>query len=338
MINLKPIRGYLDRVEIIDQRLLPLRKEYIVLEDVNDVASAIKSLAVRGAPAIGICAAYGLCVGIKDAKEDNIFDLFNSSYETLKNTRPTAVNLFKSLDRMKSVFNSVFGKKSLNEIKDILFKEACKIEEEDYYTCRKIGENGYRIIESMDKINAMTICNAGGLATAGFGTALGVFYTAKEKGKNIKVFVPETRPLLQGARLTTYELMEAGIDVVLLTDNMIGFLMKKERIDIIVVGADRIAKNGDTANKIGTYSLAILAKYHNIPFYVAAPTTTIDYSIESGDEITIEYRGSDEIINFAGVTTSPDVPTFSPAFDITPASLITGIITEEGLFNYPYKF
>ncbi|HOJ50640.1 MAG TPA: S-methyl-5-thioribose-1-phosphate isomerase [Spirochaetota bacterium] len=338
MINLKPIKGYLDKIEIIDQRLLPIHKEYITLKTVEDLANAIKTLAVRGAPAIGIAASYGLCLGIKDSNREKIKNDFYNSYEILKNTRPTAVNLFTCLNRMKNKFEEIIEKYEINQIKEILFKEAIKIEEEDYIMCRKIGENGYKLIENLDNINAMTICNAGGLATSGFGTALGVFYMAKEKGKKIKVFVPETRPLLQGARLTTYELSEAQIDVVLLTDNMAGFLMKKEKIDIIVVGADRITKNGDTANKIGTYTLAILAKYHNIPFYVAAPSTTIDNSLPSGESIPIEFRGSDEIISFNGVTTAPDVPTFSPAFDITPANLITGIITEKGIFTYPYNF
>jgi methylthioribose-1-phosphate isomerase len=342
MINIQPVRGQKDRLILIDQTRLPEKENWVTLKKLDDIAQAIKKLMVRGAPAIGIAAAYGLRVHIHKAKTpEKLQSLFDEAYKTLAATRPTAVNLFWALNRMKEKYEKLLAEgKSVEQIKDALFQEAEKIEEEDYGMGREIGEHGFSLMKDMkEPVKAMTICNAGGLATAGYGTALACFYMAKEKGKDIQVYAMETRPLMQGSRLTTHELMKAGIHTTLLTDNMAGFFMKKEKVDIIITGADRIASNGDSANKIGTYQLAVLAKHHNIPFYIAAPGSTFDFELKTGDEIPIEFREKEEMTHFRGVQSAPvNVEVFSPAFDVTPASLISGIITNKGVFTAPYHF
>jgi methylthioribose-1-phosphate isomerase len=305
------------------------------------MAEAIKRLVVRGAPAIGIAAAYGLAILIQKANTmGKLKEEFEHSYQVLKSTRPTAVNLFWALERIKNKFIQLCEQsKSLEEIKAILFEEAVLIENEDFAMCRQIGAYAYTLMENLKQITAMTICNAGGLATSGYGTALAGFYMAKEKGKEIEVFSLETRPLLQGSRLTCHELLKNGIKTTLLTDNMAGYLMQVKKIDLIIVGADRIAKNGDTANKIGTYQLAILAHAHQIPFYVAAPTSTLDTALSEGSQIPIEFRDKQEVLTFQGVQSAPlAVNVFSPAFDVTPAKYITGIITNKGIYHPPYSF
>lgn len=341
MINLKPVTGHKDHLELIDQTKLPAEEVIVRLTELEDIADAIKRLVVRGAPAIGIAAAYGLSVYVNPSKDLNeLKNRFKKGYDVLAATRPTAVNLFWALDKMKNKFEALLNNSQrIDTIKEELYKLACFIEEEDYEMCRKIGEYGYSLMPAQGKVNAMTICNAGGFATSGFGTALAPFYTAKERGRDIAVFPLETRPLLQGSRLTAYELLKAGIKTTLLTDNMAGFFMKKESVDLIIVGADRIASNGDTANKIGTYQLAVLAKKHEIPFYVAAPYSTFDFSLKSGDEIPIEFRAKEEMTHFAGSQSAPlDVEVFSPAFDVTDNDLIAGIITDKGVFYPPYQF
>ncbi|HCL55896.1 MAG TPA: S-methyl-5-thioribose-1-phosphate isomerase [Spirochaetia bacterium] len=342
MINFKPVEGFRNFVRLIDQTQLPEEEIYIQITTLEQMEDAIKRLVVRGAPAIGIAAAYGLVVHINPFKEKiGIIKEFNKAFEVLKSTRPTAVNLFWALERMKKYFQKLIETESnLETIKEKLFQEAVKIEEEDYQMCLEIGEHAYSLMKDKSEINAMTICNAGGLATSGLGTALSGFYLAHDRGKKIEVFPLETRPLLQGSRLTAYELLKSGIKTTLLTDNMAGALMKSKKIDLIIAGADRIALNGDSANKIGTYQLAVLASYHKIPFYIAAPVSTFDFNIKTGNEIPIEFRSRDEVIFFNSKTqTAPlNVDVFSPAFDVTPASLITGIITNKGIFYPPYNF
>lgn len=322
---------------IIDQTKLPTELEVIGIDNVKDCWDAIKVLKVRGAPAIGIAAAYGAYIGIKDSKADSFEDFykeFNETKDYLANSRPTAVNLFWALDRMdKKVLES--KALSINEIKDALEKEAILIHKEDEETCRKIGENGIEILK--DGMTILTHCNAGRLATAKYGTALAPIYVAKEMGMDIKVFADETRPLLQGSRLTAFELMEAGVDVTLITDNMAAMVMGEGKIDAVIVGTDRVAANGDVANKIGTYGVALLAKAHNIPFYVAGPLSTIDLETPTGAEIPIEERDPMEIINGFGKQTGPsNVKVYNPAFDVTPNELVTGIITEKGIARPPY--
>ncbi|KAA0258881.1 S-methyl-5-thioribose-1-phosphate isomerase [Deferribacter autotrophicus] len=317
---LEPIIWEKDNLKLLDQRVLPHKKEYMVCKTVNDVAFAIKEMVVRGAPAIGVSAAFGVVLGLKEGKS------INEIYELLKNTRPTAVNLIWALDKMKGAYEYCDG--DINYIE----KVAIKLFERDIEYNRMIGKNGVTVLNDGD--NILTHCNAGALATAGYGTALGVFKAAKEAGLNIHVYVDETRPYLQGARLTAFELMEEDIPCTLICDNMPGFLMSQKKIDKIIVGADRIAKNGDTANKIGTYQLAVLAYYHDIPFYIAAPLSTFDFTIEDGSQIKIEMRNGDEIRKIKDIFISPkNVPVYNPAFDVTPSHLITGYITEFGVFS-----
>ncbi|MFQ6617476.1 MAG: S-methyl-5-thioribose-1-phosphate isomerase [Fidelibacterota bacterium] len=335
----KTIQWSEDKLKLIDQTLLPL--EYRVLEiiELQDVTEAIKSLRIRGAPAIGIAAAFGIYLGVKDFSgedSDAFFELLEEVSDQLIKTRPTAVNLRWAVERVKKV---AYGESEadMSELKKLILNEALKILEEDRKICRKIGEIGSALLP--DEGTGLTHCNAGGLATADYGTALAVIYSAVEKGKKIRVFADETRPLLQGARLTTWELMRAGIDVTLICDNTAGYVMKKGLIDFVIVGADRIAVNGDVANKIGTYSLAILAERHGIPFYVAAPISTIDPRIKDGDSIIIEERAPEEVIESFGKRVAPEgVKVFSPAFDVTPSQLITAIITEAGIFRKIYNF
>jgi methylthioribose-1-phosphate isomerase len=325
------------KVKLIDQTLLPGEFKYIYCENVDQVWEAIKVLRVRGAPAIGIAAALGTVLGIWDSNAESYPEFkaqLDKVTDYLATSRPTAVNLFWALDRMKATATANKDR-DVPQLKKILLAEAQKIIDEDKAMCRAIGRNGAELISDGDTI--LTHCNAGGLATADYGTALAVMFTAHEQGKSIKVFADETRPLLQGARLTTWELMQAGIDVILICDNMAAQVMKEGKIDCVIVGADRIAANGDTANKIGTYGVAVLAKEHKVPFYVAAPTSTLDMSLATGDLIPIEQRGAEEITEGFGKRTAPEgVKVYSPAFDVTPARLIDAIITEKGIARAPY--
>ena len=324
--------GYL---EMIDQTLLPVEFRLIDCRDEETVWEAIKMLRVRGAPAIGISAAYGVCVGIQsalDASEDAFFARLNEVTTYLAGSRPTAVNLFWALDRMKRKASSLREQKSSREIGQALLEEAKAIHEEDRQMCRAIGRHGAELLA--DGSGVLTHCNAGGLATADYGTALAVFFAAAESGKTLHVYADETRPLLQGARLTTWELQQRGIDVTLICDSMAAQVMREGRIQAVVTGADRIAGNGDAANKIGTYSVAQLAAAHKIPFYVAAPSSTFDLSLTSGDQIPIEERDPKEITHGFGRQTAPDgVKVYNPAFDVTPASLIEALICEKGIIK-----
>jgi methylthioribose-1-phosphate isomerase len=321
-----------NKVIMIDQTRLPGEEVYNEYSDFKEVAEAIRGMVIRGAPAIGVAAAMGVALGARDI----VADTFDSFFQQLGNvcdimtkTRPTAVNLFWAIERMKQVAEANRDK-GLDAIREILKAEAIRIETEDLAICKAIGRHGAELVE--DGAAILTHCNAGGLATAGYGTALGVIRAAHEAGKNIQVFADETRPWLQGARLTAWELMKDGIPVTLIADNMAGWFMKKGEIALCVVGADRIAANGDTANKIGTYSVAVLARENNIPFYVAAPTSTFDLTMKSGDEIPIEERHSREMTHLHGFPVAPEgVRVRNPAFDVTPARYITGIITEKGV-------
>jgi len=328
--------GVNGRIRLIDQTLLPNELKYVYCEDIKSIWHAIKTLMVRGAPAIGIAGAMGVVLGIKEvqAKDADAFLKELKRVTTyLGSSRPTAVNLFWGLARMERVAQNNKNK-SVQEIKEILLQEALKIQNEDKAICRQIGENGAEFIK--DNNGVLTHCNAGGLATADYGTALAVLFKAKEQGKHIKVFADETRPLLQGSRLTAWELMQAGIDVTLICDNMAAHVMKLGKVQCVIVGADRIAANGDTANKIGTYGVSILAKEHGIPFYVAAPVSTFDLSIKSGNDIPIEERSPEEVTNGFGKRTAPEgVKVFNPAFDVTPAKNIAAIITEKGVIKNP---
>jgi len=323
---------------ILDQTKLPRETEFIRLDNIEDVWEAIFQLKVRGAPAIGIAAAYGLCTAMKAADTKSVEEFmtkFKETSEYLATSRPTAVNLFWALERMKRIVDCNKDK-SVEELKEILIKEAHAIRDEDENMCRAIGENALTLFH--DGMTLLTHCNAGGLATALLGTALAPIYLAKERGWDIKVFADETRPLLQGARLTTWELLQAEVDVTLICDSMAAVVMSKGIIDAVIVGCDRVAANGDTANKIGTYGLAVLAKAHNIPFYIAGPTSTIDLNTSCGNEIPIEERKAEEITCGMGTRTAPEgVKIFNPAFDVTPNNLITAIITEKGIVKQPYS-
>ncbi len=333
-----PFTGFL---LLIDQTLLPTRLVEIECRSVETVWEAIKSLRVRGAPAIGISAAYGVCIGLEPVlanpetcTEEAFFKQLDKVVAYLASSRPTAVNLFWALERMKSKALSLRGKsaRTAGEIAIALLDEAKAIHEEDRKICRAIGRYGNELIQDGDSF--LTHCNAGGLATADYGTALGVFFAAAESGKKIHVFADETRPLLQGARLTAWELAQRKIPVTLLCDSMAAMVMKQGKIDGVIVGADRIAANGDTANKIGTYGVAVAAEAHKIPFYVAAPVSTFDLTLKSGDEIPIEERDESEITCGFGIRTAPEgIRVYNPAFDVTPARLIAGIITERGIIQ-----
>ena len=332
------IKWIAGKARIIDQTKLPQRVVYLDIKDVRAMRQAIKKLKVRGAPAIGIAGAFGVLLGIKDAKAKSYKKFkkrLDSVIKYLAASRPTAVNLFWALERMRARAEENSGR-PLPQIKNILLKEALKIMKEDTDACRRMASFGAGLIKSGDRV--LTHCNAGGLATAGYGTALGVLFKAKEEGKRIKVFADETRPLLQGARLTAWELLREKIDVTLICDNMAASLMKEGRVDKIFVGADRIARNGDTANKIGTYNLAVLADFHKVPFYIVAPLSTFDFKLSSGADIPIEQRSADEVRRVLGKKTAPEnVKAYNPAFDVTPARLITAIVTEKGIFRPPYS-
>lgn len=334
----KTIEWINNKVRIIDQTELPLKTIYKDYSTPEEVWEAIKLLRVRGAPAIGIAGAYGVCLGIQNSSATT-YDQFKKELDKvadyLKACRPTAVNLAWAIDRMVKTAeaNKILP---IEKLKNKLIAEAQRIYEEDREMCRKMGDHGAKILKDGDTV--LTHCNAGGLATSDYGTALAPIYRAMEQGKKIKVFADETRPLLQGARLTTWELMQSGVEVTLICDNMAATVMRQGKINCIMVGADRIAANGDAANKIGTYGVAILAKHHKIPFYIVAPTSTIDFSIPDGSHIPIEERASEEITKGFGKQTAPDgVKVYSPAFDVTPAELITGWITDKGLVKPPFK-
>jgi len=322
------------KVRIIDQTFLPGKLKFIYCDSAKSIWNSIKKMNIRGAPAIGVAAAYGVYLGIAKSKKNILKDL-EKVVKYLGTSRPTARNLFWALERMKKKAYSNKNK-PVEEIKKILLKEACDILAEDKKICRKMGKFGNKLIKNNDRI--LTHCNAGGLATADFGTALGVLFEAHRSRKKIKVFVDETRPVLQGARLTAWELMRAKIDATLISDNMAACLMADGKIDKIIVGADCIARNGDAANKIGTYGLAVLAKYHKVPFFVVAPVSTIDRKIKNGKDIPIEERSADEVRRIRNVQIAPKkVKVFNPAFDVTPAELITAIITEKGILKRPYS-
>jgi len=319
---------------LLDQTKLPLVEEYIITDELERIAKAIERLEVRGAPAIGVTAAYGIALAMKNVNAD--FDLhFEEAFNRLASTRPTAVNLFYALKEMENVFQEM--KKYPELIYQKLIQRAMAIHKEDILLCEKMAKNGIEIFDSPK--NVLTHCNTGQLATGGGGTAFYVIKKAFEKGLVKFVHADETRPLLQGSRLTAFELEKSGIPFAINPDSAAAYLMKSGKIDLVITGADRIASNGDSANKIGTYNLAVLCKYHNIPFYIAAPDTTIDREIKSGDEIKIEYRGKAEVTSVNGVqVTKPEYDVISPAFDVTPSELITGIITDIKVYRQPYKF
>ncbi len=359
-----------DSVRIIDQTRLPTELIYLDCRDVETMAEAIESLRIRGAPAIGIAAAYGVVLGVRDVSSGDSWEAFeqalHSSIDRLARTRPTAVNLFWALDRMRrkaeeclrqrtpaegeleswrrgklerSLSPSLLltpSKGTVEAGKALLLEEAHRIFEEDRKICRVMGKKGATLLD--DGMTVLTHCNAGGLATADFGTALGVIYAAQEAGKTIRVFADETRPLLQGARLTAWELMQSGIEVTLICDDMAAWVMQQGKVDAVLVGADRIAANGDAGNKIGTYGLAVLAKAHEIPFYVVAPVSTLDVSLDCGDQIPIEERKPEEVTCGFGRRTAPEgVHVVNPAFDVTPHRLVSAIISEKGIAREPYR-
>ena len=325
-------------IRLLDQRRLPGEVRYLKCRDASSVARAIRTMAIRGAPAIGVAAAMGIALAAKKIRpcQPRAFRMaMDRVCDLLGRTRPTAVNLFWAIHRMKQVLDETSFLSS-GEMSAKLEAEALQIYKEDIEINRKIG--GYGKILIKDGFGVLTHCNAGALATAGYGTALGVIYAAWCEGKKFKVFADETRPMLQGARLTAWELVQEKIPVTVITDNMAGWLMKRGRISLIVVGADRIARNGDVANKIGTYPLAILAKFHHVPLYVAAPTSTLDLTIASGGDIPIEERSPEEVTHFRGKRiTAKKVSAFNPAFDVTPHTLIKGIITEKGIIRKPFE-
>jgi methylthioribose-1-phosphate isomerase len=336
MSSFKTIEWKDDRVVMIDQRKLPMEETYLECLTYEDVATAIKEMVIRGAPAIGVAAAMGVALGAlkSESKEKAEFLREIEKVSTLlSKTRPTAVNLFWALRRMKDVVNKNYDE-DIDLIKMRLVEEAKRVYEEDVDMCKKIGSVGGQLIE--DGSVVLTHCNAGSLATADYGTALGVVRNVYDSGKRIKVIATETRPFLQGARLTAWELYKDGVPVSLITDGMAGYVMSKGMIDVVIVGADRIASNGDVANKIGTYSLSVLAKVHGIPFYVAAPTSTIDFNCPSGKLIPIEERDTKEITHIIGHRIAPEVNVINPAFDITPNENVTSIITEKGIAAAPY--
>jgi len=324
---------------IIDQTRLPGELVYLTLDTRAQVWEAIQKLRVRGAPAIGVCAAFGVLVGMREEKARTATDAIAAGLETaayLATSRPTAVNLFNALDRMRGLLAQCNTLASAKEVAARVEAEAVAMFNEDAETCRALGEHGAALISDGDGV--LTHCNAGALAATQYGTALAAMFRAHELGRKFSVFADETRPLLQGARLTAWELMQAGIDVTLICDNMAAQVMREGRIQLAIVGADRIAANGDTANKIGTYSVAVCCKSHGIPFHVSAPLTTFDFDIEDGSQIPIEQRDENEITCGFGVRTAPEgVKVYNPAFDVTPAELIAGIVTEKGILRPPYR-
>jgi methylthioribose-1-phosphate isomerase len=328
-----------DVVVMIDQRKLPASEVYVRCRTAQEVARAIKTMVIRGAPAIGVAAAMGIAVGMRKSAATGTQKFAAEFYkicEAMAATRPTAVNLFWAIERMKRSFASAAeAGESVEQIKDRLDREAQAIHDEDVASCRAMGAFGAEVVPHDARI--LTHCNAGALATAGYGTALGVIRGAVEAGKHVAVFADETRPFLQGARLTAWELVRDGIDTTVITDNMAGALMSQGRVNFVVVGADRIAANGDTANKIGTYGVAVLAREHGIPFYVAAPLSTIDLKTPDGSRIPIEERNAKEVTHISGARLAAEgAAVWNPAFDVTPHRFIAGIITERGIFRAPY--
>ena len=336
---IKTVEWTKDGVRMLDQRLLPSQEVYLMLRSYDEVAEAIRKMVVRGAPAIGVSAAMGIALGASQSVGTSVADLeddFEYICDYLGKTRPTAVNLFWAIERMRATFRRAKATSDVEELKKILVDEALAIFEEDIAANRAIGKFGGPLIP--DGATVLTHCNAGALATSGdYGTALGVIRGARDAGKKIAVIADETRPFLQGVRLTAWELAKDHIPVTVITDNMAGHVMKSGKVDAVVVGADRIAGNGDTANKIGTYMVAVLAREHNIPFYVAAPLTTLDLSLKSGEEIPIEERDPMEVTHIREQQLAPDgVDVHNPAFDVTPNRLITAIITDKGVARPPY--
>ncbi|MEK7438159.1 MAG: S-methyl-5-thioribose-1-phosphate isomerase [Pseudomonadota bacterium] len=335
-LNVETLRWRNNQLELIDQRRLPLEFEYVACEDAAQTAAAIRDMVVRGAPAIGCAAAYGVAVEAQrhaGAPRAQFDTALQQAFKVLEASRPTAVNLFWAIARMRQR-HAQTRNDSTQASAAAMLELARQIHSDDIEICRAIGRHGAALIA--DGARIMTHCNAGALATAGHGTALGVIRSARDAGKRISVIANETRPYLQGARLTAWEMVQEEIPVTLVTDNIAGHLMQQGRVDVIVVGADRIAANGDTANKIGTYTVAVLAERHRIPFYVAAPLSTIDVAIADGRAIPIEERDPSEVTGFRGLRWAPDgVSVFNPAFDVTPATLITGLITEKGVITRP---
>jgi methylthioribose-1-phosphate isomerase len=331
-----PVIWQEDHVILIDQTKLPLEYIQIEIKLCDDMVEAIRTMIVRGAPAIGVAAGYGMYLGAREITTENREDFLTQLEKVgdkLRKTRPTAVNLFWAIARMLKVAHNTLG--TTTQIKAILLETAQTIQKEDLETCQAIGNYGLTVFpENPEKLTILTHCNAGALATAGYGTALGVIRSLWQENRLLRVYADETRPRLQGAKLTAWECVQEGIPVTVITDNMSAHCMQQGMIDGIVVGADRIAKNGDTANKIGTYGLAVIASHHRIPFYVAAPISTIDFNIENGEQIPIEQRHPREIYQVGDTDLCPTgVEFYNPAFDVTPASLITGIITEKGVFS-----
>ncbi|PYI57572.1 S-methyl-5-thioribose-1-phosphate isomerase [Paenibacillus flagellatus] len=329
-----------DRLDLLDQRLLPEQIVFLPLTTAEDVWEAIRQLKVRGAPAIGIAAAYGVYLGVRNTEGDaeQVRAEIVRQADYLATSRPTAVNLFWALDRMKAKAEALLAGGQTTDaaaLKAAMLDEAKQIQAEDEETCRLIGEHALTLLH--DGVGILTHCNAGGLATAKYGTALAPIYLAKERGWDVKVFADETRPVLQGSRLTAFELQQAGVDVTLICDNMAGMVMSKGWVQAVIVGTDRVAANGDVANKIGTYGVAVLAKAHGIPFYVACPLSTIDLNTPTGAEIPIEERGEEEVTHGFGKRTAPaGVKVYNPAFDVTPHEYVSAIITEKGVVTAPY--
>ena len=328
-----------DAVVMIDQRKLPASEVYVTCKTANEVAKAIKTMVIRGAPAIGVAAAMGIAVGMTRSRATGTKQFtteFQKTCDLMAGTRPTAVNLFWAIERMKKTFAAAAQDgQSVDEIKKRLVAEARAIHDEDVHSCRTMGAHGATLVPSSARI--LTHCNAGALATAGYGTALGVIRAAAEQGKTIAVLADETRPFLQGARLTAWELVRDGINTTVITDNMAGAMMRQGQVDLVVVGADRIAANGDVANKIGTYTVAVLAKEHGIPFYVAAPLSTVDLNTPDGSRIPIEERNEREVTHVGSNRLTPDGAQIrNPAFDVTPAQYVTAIITERGIARAPF--
>jgi methylthioribose-1-phosphate isomerase len=334
----QPIEWTPAGVVMIDQRRLPTELVRHTYTDYREVAAAIRDMVIRGAPAIGVAAAMGIALGVLHSKARSVAELraeFPLICETIARTRPTAVDLFWAIDRMKRRFEELAPDSDLQLIRNALVAEARRIHEEKRAIDEAIGRFGAALMPESGQV--MTQCNAGALATAGIGTALGIIRVAVEQGRKLRVFVPETRPYLQGARLTAWELAEGGIPLTLITDNMVGHFLKTGKIGAVVVGADRIAANGDTANKIGTYQIAVLARENSVPFYVAAPISTLDLAIPTGENIPIEERPAEEVTHIRGIQIAPDVEAANPAFDVTPARLIDSIVTERGVALPPYR-
>lgn len=331
----KTIEWKKNQVVMLDQRLLPHKEVYRVYRDYEGVAQAIRDMVIRGAPAIGVAAAMGVALGVLKIKGKNFDREFERIFRTLRKTRPTAVNLFWALERMRKVYTE-HRSAGIDTVKQLLSGEAQKIYQEDIAANKLLGKFGAKLLGNAARV--MTHCNAGALATAGYGTALGVIRALKESGREIEVLVNETRPFLQGARLTAWELKKEKIPATLITDNMAGYLMQKGKVDAVVVGCDRVAANGDVANKIGTYTIAVLAQRHQIPFYVAGPTSSIDLNCPSGKEIPIEQRNPKEVSHMFGRSMAPrGVKVLNPAFDITSQELISAIITEKGVITPPFE-